>query len=67
MAVNIKCFVSADHAGNQVTRKSYTGLIIVINMAPIFWLSKKQNTVEFSTFDLEIITMETAVEQINSL
>ena len=66
-AVDINCFVDSDHAGNKVTRRSHTGLIIYINMAPIVWLSKKQNTVEASTFGSEFIAMRAAVEQIDSL
>ena len=43
--VDINVFVDADHAGNRVTRRSHTGTIIFLNMAPIMWYSKKQNTI----------------------
>ena len=33
--VDITVFVDADHAGNRVTRRSHTGIIIYVNMAPI--------------------------------
>ena len=29
--VRINCFVDADHAGDQATRRSYTGIILMIN------------------------------------
>lgn len=36
-AVDINIFVDSDHAGNQETRRSRTGIIICLNMAPIFF------------------------------
>ena len=41
LPVQINCFVDADHAGNVMTRRSQTGILIFLNMAPIFWYSKK--------------------------
>ena len=49
-AVQINVFVDADHAGNKVTRRLHTGFIIFMNMAPIYWYSKRQNCVEMSTY-----------------
>ena len=43
------CFVDADHAGNRVTRRSQSGILLFVNRAPILWFSKRQNTVETST------------------
>ena len=34
-SVNINVFVDSDHAGNVVTRRSHTGIMIFVNMAPI--------------------------------
>jgi hypothetical protein len=66
-AAEIHCFVDADHAGDRVTRRSHTGILIFVNRAPIIWYSKKQNTVETSTFGSEFIAMKTAVELIEAL
>jgi hypothetical protein len=55
------CFVDADHAGYRVTRRSHTGVLIFVNRAPILWFSKRQNTVEASTFGSEFIVAKTAV------
>lgn len=66
-AVNITCFVDADHAGNSVTRRSHTGFVIYVNGAPIIWYSKRQNTVEASTFGSEFNAMRIALEAIESL
>ena len=63
----ISCFVDADHAGNQITRRSHTGIIIFCNRAPIVWYSKRQNTVETSTFGSEFIAARIAVELIEAL
>jgi hypothetical protein len=53
--VVVSCFMDADHAGNLVTHQSHTGIIIFCNRAPILWYSKRQNTVETSTFGSELI------------
>ena len=66
-AVMCSCFVDADHAGCQVTRKSHTGVIIFVNRAPILWYSKRQNTVESSTFGSEFFAMRIAIEMIEGL
>ena len=37
--VSTSCFVDANHAGNVVTRRSLTGILIYVNNAPIIWYS----------------------------
>jgi hypothetical protein len=66
-AVQISCFVDADHAANRQTRKSQTDMLCFLNKAPISWYSKQQNTVESLTFRSEFVAMRTAVEQIQAL
>ena len=65
--VSTHCFVDSDHAGDKVTRRSQTGLLLFVNRAPTVWYSKHQNMVETSTFGSEFIAMKTAVEQIEAL
>ena len=65
--VIITAFVDAKHAGDKSDRKSQTSVLIFVNKAPIHWYSKKQNTVESSTFGAEFCAMRTAVEMIESL
>mgnify|MGYP003326537431 FL=1 len=60
-------YVDASHAANKVTRRSHTGYIIFVNKAPIVWYSKRQNTVESSTFSSEFIAMRTLVESVRGL
>ena len=62
--LQISCFVDADHARDQVTRRSRTGILIFINKAPIMLFSKHQNTIETSTFGSEFVAMQQAVEML---
>lgn len=39
--VSITCFVDASHASDLKTRRSYTGILIFVNRAPIIWYSKR--------------------------
>lgn len=66
-SVVISCYVDADHAGDRVTRRSHTGIIIFVNNMPILWHSKKQSTVESSTFGSEYIALRQATEMIEGL
>ena len=65
--VIISAFVDANHAGNAVTRRSHTGLIIFVQNAPIICYSKRQNTVESSSFGSEFIALRVAKEMIVAL
>jgi hypothetical protein len=65
--VELRCFVDADHAGDKLTRRSRTGIIIFINSAPIVWYSKKQNTVETSSFGSEFVALKVATEMLRGL
>ena len=63
----LNVFVDADHAGNKITRRSHAGILAFVNMAPTHWYSKRQNTVESSTFSSEFIALKITVELIISL
>ena len=65
--VKMVAFVDASHAANKVNRKSHTGYIIFMNRAPIVWHSKRQNTVESSTFTSEFVAMKACMEKIIAL
>ncbi|KAI2500081.1 Reverse transcriptase (RNA-dependent DNA polymerase) [Fragilaria crotonensis] len=60
-------YVDASHAANKQTRRSHTGYVIFINRAPIIWYSKRQQTVETSTFSAEFIALKTCLEAIEHL
>ena len=65
--VQINCFVDSDHAGDRLTRRSQTGILIYCNSAPIIWYSKRQSTVESSTFGAEFVALRIATELVISL
>ena len=44
--VVIRCFVDADHEGDELTRRSRTEIITYMNITPIVWHSKRQNSVK---------------------
>ncbi len=66
-SVLISCFVDANHAGNVITRRSHTGIIIYVQDAPIIWFSKRQNTVEASSFGSEFVALQTAKDMLVAL
>ena len=60
-------FVDSDHAGDTVTRRSRTGVLVFLNTAPIIWKSAKQLSIETSSFGLEFTAMKVATEIIEGL
>jgi hypothetical protein len=60
-------YVDADHAGDKLTRRSRTGYLIFLNMSPIYWHSKKQTSVETSSFGSELVAMKQCTEYIRGL
>ena len=66
-AVQITMFVDASHAANLITRQSRTGVLIFVNRAPIIWYSKKQNSIETSSFGSEFMALKTGVEMLEAL
>jgi hypothetical protein len=60
--VDLRLFVDSDHSGEQFTRRSRTGFVIYLNMAPIVWFSTRQPTVESSVFGAEFVAMKNGIE-----
>jgi len=58
----LTCYVDADHARDKVTCRSVTGIILLLNNTPIYWLSKRQKTVETSTYGSELVAARIAVD-----
>ena len=44
--VHITCYVDTDHAHDQVTRRLVIGILLFVNNILIYWISKRQKTVE---------------------
>ena len=60
-------YVDSDHAHNQVTRRSITGIIMFLNNMPIMWYSKRQKNVELSTYGSELVATRIATKLILEL
>ena len=63
----MRAYVDADHASDSITRRSRTGFIVLLNAAPIYWFSKKQSTVETSSFGSEFVAMKQVTEYVRGL
>ena len=59
--------MDADHAGDRLTRRSHTGIILFLNSAPIIWYSKRQATIESSTFGSEVVAMRSCLGLVKDL
>jgi hypothetical protein len=57
-------YVDADHAHDLVTRRSITAILVMLNNTSIRWVSKRQKTVETSTYDSELAASRIATELI---
>ena len=55
-------FMDASHATCQVTRRSVTGYVIFLGSSPIKTYSKKQNTIETSSYGSELVALRIALE-----
>ncbi|MGH3053464.1 MAG: reverse transcriptase domain-containing protein, partial [Gaiellaceae bacterium] len=66
-SLDVSFFCDAAHATDLATRRSTTGIIIFCNGAPIKWYTKKQNTIETSTYGSEFVALRIAVEMIEGL
>lgn len=65
--IQINFFVDFDHAGDRMTRRSQTGIVIYCNSAPIYWYAKRQNTVESLPHGAEFVALKIASELVTSL
>ena len=59
--------VDADHAADTTTRRSRTGFLVYFNSALVHWMSKKQASVESSSFGSEFTAMKQCTECIGGL
>ena len=54
----MSAWVDSDHAGDKVTRRLRTGFLVYLQSSLIYWFSKKQGTVETSSFGSEFVEMK---------
>jgi hypothetical protein len=57
-------YVDANHAHDLVTRRSITGILVMLDNTPIIWISKRQKTVETSTYGSELVDSRIATKLI---
>ena len=60
--VRVTILLDADNARDKVSRRSVTSVTIFINNTPILTLTKRQKTVETSTYGYELVAARMAVE-----
>ena len=60
----ITVYIDADHAHDVVTRRSVTGVLLFLNKTPVKWVTKRQKTVETSTYGSELVAAKIATELI---
>ena len=65
--MTITVFHDSDHAHDVVTRRSITGIIIILGRTPVIWISKRQGAIETSTFGAEFSAAKSAVEELLTL
>jgi hypothetical protein len=63
-AVSMTAFVDADHGSNVITRRSQTGYFLFVMNALMASFSKKQNTVEASTYGSELVALRIVRDRI---
>ena len=66
-AAQTTAFVDSDHAADLVSRRSRTGVLVYLLSAPIVWYTKKQGSIETSSFGSEFTAMKTGMELIIGL
>ena len=62
--VRMTVFKDADHAHDILTRRSVTGILLMINNTPVCWISKSQKTAETTMHGSELVAEKQAIELI---
>ena len=61
--LDVTIFVDSNHGHDLVTGKSITGVIIFVGRTPIKYFSKRQSSVQTSTFGAEFVSLKRSVEE----
>jgi hypothetical protein len=67
MSAQTTAFIDSDHAADLVSRRSRTGVLVYLQSAPVIWYTKKQGSIETSSFGSEFSAMKTGTEIIIGL
>ena len=65
--LDINLFVDANHAHDKITGRSITGIFGFVGSTPVIWSSKRQASVQTSTFGAEFTALKKAVEEVITL
>jgi hypothetical protein len=65
--IQMNMFCDASHASDLVTHRSTAGFIIYLCGTPVVWYSKRQNTVEYSTFGSDFFALRIATEIVEAI
>jgi hypothetical protein len=63
----IRVYVDSNHASDTVARRSRTSFLVYLNCALIHQMSKKQTSIETSSFGSEFMAMKAATEYVRCL
>ena len=62
--IRITVYKDSDHAHDVLTRRSVTGVLLFLNNTPVRWISKRQKTVETSTYGAELVAVRITTDLI---
>ena len=65
--LEITAFVDSYHAHDCLTRRSVTGLLILLGQTPVYFMSKRQGEIATSTYRAEFGAMRNAAEEVQSV
>ena len=63
-SIRLTCYVDANLMHDFITGRSATGILHLMNLTPIDWFSKRQDTVETATYGSEFVAARIATEQV---
>ena len=58
----VSVYVDSDHAGDTVTRRLRTGFFVYCNNALVYWMPKKQGSIDTSYCWSEFVDMKACTE-----
>lgn len=61
--LDVSVFFDSDHAHDEVTGRSISGVVVMVGSTPIIWKSKRQGAIQTSTYGAEFSTMRLAMEE----
>ena len=58
----IRVVVDADFVGDSLIIRSMSSFIVTLNNSPLFWFSRKQFSIDISSFDSEFVAIQQCYE-----